>query len=145
MSKDVEKQEQRDTIYGLIAANRNDEIKICSNCMNEEQEQKNINTNHADNLGLILLNMTNQPGNPQDKEMWIGYSGGTVHITNDNTGMFNIKKCDFDITVGNQETTKFNIKKCDFDITVGNQETTKCTKMGDINLRLKNSTGTTVT
>ena len=38
----------------------------------------------------------------------------------------------------------FNIKKCDFDVTVGNQETTKCTKMGDINLRLKNSTGTTV-
>ena len=39
----------------------------------------------------------------------------------------------------------FNIKKCDFDITVGNQETTKCTKMGDINLKLKNSTGMTVT
>ena len=58
--------------------------------------------------------------------MWIGDSGATVHITNDDTGMFNIKKCDFDITVGNQETTK-------------------CTKMGDINLKLKNSTGTTVT
>ena len=39
----------------------------------------------------------------------------------------------------------FNIKKCDFDITVGNQETTKYTKMGDVNLKLKNSTGTTVT
>ena len=93
--------------------------------MNEGQEKKNVNTNHADNLGLILSNMTNQPGNPQDKEKWIGDSGATVHITNDDTGMFNIKKCDFDITVGNQETTK-------------------CTKMGDINLRLKNSTGATV-
>ena len=57
--------------------------------------------------------------------MWIGDSGATVHITNDNTGMFNIKKCNFDITVGNQETTK-------------------CAKMGDINLKLKNSTGTNV-
>ena len=58
--------------------------------------------------------------------MWIGDSGATVHITNDDAGMFNIKKCDYDITVGNQETTK-------------------CTKMGDINLKLKNSAGTTVT
>ena len=57
--------------------------------------------------------------------MWIGDSGATVHITNDDTGMFNIKKCNFNITVGNQETTK-------------------CAKMGDINLKLKNSTGTTV-
>ena len=57
--------------------------------------------------------------------MWIGDSGATVHITNDDTGMFNIKKCNFDITVGNQETTK-------------------CAKMGDINLKLKNSTGTNV-
>ena len=66
--KNVKKQEQRDTVYGLIAANRNDEIKICSNCMNEGQEEKNVNTNHADNLGLILSNMTNRPANPQDKE-----------------------------------------------------------------------------
>ena len=58
--------------------------------------------------------------------MWIGDSGATVHITNDDTGMFNIKKCDFDITVGNQETAK-------------------CAKMGDINLKLKKSSGTTVT
>ena len=70
-------------------------------------------------LSPTLLNMTNRPGNPQDKEMWIGDSGATVHITNDDTGMFNIKKCDFDVTVGNQETTK-------------------CAKMGDINLKLKN-------
>ena len=62
--------------------------------------------------------MTNRPVNLQGKEKWIGDSGATVHITNDDTGMFNIKKCDFDIMVGNQETTK-------------------CTKMGDINLRLK--------
>ena len=34
----------------------------------------------------------------------------------------------------------FNVKKCNFDITVGNQETTKCTKMGDIRLKLENST-----
>ena len=35
----------------------------------------------------------------------------------------------------------FNVKNCNFDITVGNQETTRCTKMGDILLKLKDSTG----
>ena len=58
--------------------------------------------------------------------MWIGDSGATIHITNDDAGMFNIKRCDYDITVRNQETTT-------------------CTKMGDINLKLKNSAGTTIT
>ena len=68
MSKYEEKQEQRDTTYGLIVVNRKDKTKICSNCMNEEQEEKVINTDHADNLGLILSNMINRPGHPQDKE-----------------------------------------------------------------------------
>ena len=63
---------------------------------------------------------------PQEKEKRIGDSGATVHITNSDVGMFNVKKCNFDITVGNQETTK-------------------CTKMGDIQLKLKNSTGKEVT
>ena len=75
-------------------------------CITRTTEEKNVNTDQADNLGLILSNVTNRPANPQDKEKWIGDSGATVHITNDDTGMFNIKKCDFDITVGNQETTK---------------------------------------
>ena len=35
----------------------------------------------------------------------------------------------------------FNVKSCDFDITVGNQETTRCAKRGDILLKLKDSTG----
>ena len=39
----------------MRSANRNDEIKICSNCVNEEQEEKVINANHADNLGLNLI------------------------------------------------------------------------------------------
>ena len=97
MSKYKEKQEQRATAYGLFSVNRNDKTKMCSNSMNEEQEFKVIKTDHTDNLGLILSNMINWPGNPQDKEMWIGGSRATVHITNDNTGMFNIKKCNFDI------------------------------------------------
>ena len=67
---------------------------------------------------MISSSTSNKSFDPRDDEMWIGDSGATVHITNDNAGMFNIKKCDYDITVGNQETTK-------------------CTKMGDINLKLK--------
>ena len=99
MSKNVEKQEQRETVYGLIAANKNEEIKICSNCMNEGQEvkscydqpeerfcitrateEKKVNTNQVDNLGLILSNVTNRPGNPQGKEKWIGDSCATVDL-----------------------------------------------------------------
>ena len=56
------------------------------------------------------------------KEKWIGDSGATVHITNNDYGVFNVKNCNFDITIGNQETTR-------------------CTKMGDILLKLKDSTG----
>ena len=55
------------------------------------------------------------------KEKWIWDSGATVHITNNDYGMFNVKNYNFDITVGNQETTR-------------------CTKMGDILLKLKDST-----
>ena len=39
-------------------------------------------------------------------EKWIGDSGATVHITNNDKGMINVKECDFDITVGNEETVK---------------------------------------
>ena len=59
---------------------------------------------------------------PKTKEKWIGDSGATVHITNNDFGMFNVNEYNFDITVGNQETTR-------------------CTKMGDILLKLKDSTG----
>ena len=60
----------------------------------------------------VSSTVTNRPRDPQDDEMWIGDSGATIHITNDDAGMFNIKRCDYDITVGNQETAQ-------------------CTKMGD--------------
>ena len=38
---------------------------------------------------------------PQEKEKWIGDSGATVYINNSDVGMFNVKKCNFDITVAN--------------------------------------------
>ena len=115
-----------DRKYGLIATNGNYKTKVCFTGINEQREQSNVNSKHGDKLGLILSSATNRPGNPQDEEMWIGDSGATIHITINDTRMFNIKRCDFDITLGNQEITK-------------------CTKMGDINLKLKNSAGTTVT
>ena len=71
--------------------------------------------------GLILFRIFKFFLNPKQKERWIGDSGATVHITNNNFGMFNVKSCDFDITVGNQKTTR-------------------CVKMGDILLKLKDST-----
>ena len=53
--------------------------------MNEHREQSNVNSKHIYiyNLGLILSSANNRPRNPQDEEMWIGDSGATVHITND--------------------------------------------------------------
>ena len=32
-----------------------------------------------------------------------------------------------------------NLKNCDFNITAGNQESTRCTQMGDLQLKLKDS------
>ena len=72
--------------------------------------------------GQFLSKMSKTISNSKQKERWIGDSGGTVHITNSDFGMFNVKSCDFDITVGNQEITRF-------------------VKMGGIQLKLKDSTG----
>ena len=121
------------------------ESQMCSYCVNEQhmwkncypkhkrkvgntgvEEEKEIKSSQEKEFGLILSNVSKRYMKPQEKEKWIGDSGATVHITNSDVGMFNVKKCNFDITVGNQETTK-------------------CTKMGDIQLKLKNSTGKEVT
>ena len=59
------------TAYRLITTNRNYKTKVCFTGMNEQREQSNVNSKHEDNLGLILSNVTNQPANPQDEEMWI--------------------------------------------------------------------------
>ena len=110
---------------------------MCSYCVNEQHIWKNCYPEHERNFfdievvekkemnfslkkdfGLILSNVSKRYMKPQEKEKWIGDSGATVHITNSDIGMFNVKKCNFDITVGNQETTK-------------------CTKMGDVLLQLK--------
>ena len=77
-------------------------------------------------FALISSNVYNKKQNPRGTEKWIGDSGATVHITNDDKGMINIKECNLDITVGNDETVK-------------------CEKMGDVPLILKNAAGKTVT
>ena len=40
------------------------------------------------------------------EETWFADSGATVHITNNDVGMFNIKKCEFKITVGDGHSIK---------------------------------------
>ena len=77
-------------------------------------------------FALISSNIYDQKQSPRNTEKWIGDSGATVHITNDDKGMINIEECNLDITVGNDETVK-------------------CEKMGDIPLILKNAAGKTVT
>ena len=89
--KNVEKEEQTETAYRLIDTNGNYKTKVCDSCMNEHRE---VNCKHGNNLGLISSSVTNRPRDPQDNEMWIEDSGATVHITNDDAGMFNIKRCD---------------------------------------------------
>ena len=98
---------------------RNHETNVCDYYLYEHRE---VDCKQEKNLCLISSSTSNRSFDPRDDKMWIGDSGATVRITNDDAEMFNIKKCDYDITVGNQETTK-------------------CTKMGDINLKLKNSAG----
>ena len=84
------------------------------------KEDKEVTTKNA--YRSILSKISENISNPRKKEKWRGDSGATVHITNNDFGMFNVKSCDFDITVGNQESTRF-------------------VKMGDIHLKLKDSTG----
>jgi len=76
-------------------------------------EKEEMNANPKKDFTLISSNMLKGYVNPEEKEKWIGDSGATVHITNSDVGIFNVKKCSFDITEENQETTK-------------------CTKVGDI-------------
>ena len=61
-------------------------------------------------------------GSEDEWPRWIGHSGARDHITNDPRVMFNLKNCEFDIIVGNQESTR-------------------CTKMDDLQVKLKDSTG----
>ena len=42
-------------------------------------------------------------------EEWFGDSGASVHITNDDLRMFNIRPCDFGITIG--DGSKLNCEK----------------------------------
>ena len=110
----------------------------CSHCLNRKHLtkscfKKNKSTNvikkkqekdekliEKKEYGLILSNILKNSSKLKTKEKWIGDSGATVHITNNDFGMFNVNEYNFDITVGNQETTR-------------------CTKMGDMLLKLKDS------
>ena len=76
-----------DIAYGLIAS--------------DEQQDK---PNKA--FALISSNIYDPNQDEMNTEKWIGDSGATVHITNNDKGMINVKECDFDITVGNEETVK---------------------------------------
>ena len=124
-------------MYGLITSNVGKESQMCSYCVHEQhmwkncyskherkvgdtgvEEEKEIKSSQEKEFGFILSNVSECYLKPQEKEKLIGDSGATVHITNSDVGMFNVKKCNFDITVGNQERTK-------------------CTKMGDIQLKFK--------
>ena len=131
VSKNVENEETTKTAHELITSDIKEKAQTCSRCMYEVHmfeccynkpkrkfcdmdiiEKKEVTTDP----GLILSSVTKHYMNLQEKVKWIGDSGATVHIINNDAGMFNVKKCNFDITVGNQETTK-------------------CTKMGDICLK----------
>ena len=94
----MEKEEQTETAYGLIATEGNHKTNVCDICL---YEHRKIDCKQEKNLCLISSSTTNRSIDPRDDEMWIGDSGATIHITNDNAGMFNIKRCDYDITVGN--------------------------------------------
>ena len=42
----------------------------------------------------------------ESKEQWFGDSGASVHITNSDVGMFNIRPCDSAITIGDGSKLK---------------------------------------
>ena len=82
VSKNIEKQEQTETAYGLITTNVREETQTCSNCASERQEvkgcyvqpkekfcitetteEKEVDTDQEETLGLILSNVTKRPVN----------------------------------------------------------------------------------
>ena len=58
------------------------------------------------------------------EENWFADSGATVHITNNDEGMINVKKCEFKITVGDGHSIK-------------------CEKMGDLKILIKQNNSST--
>ena len=109
VSKNVEKQEQTETTYSLITANKRKRdgeqstLKLESKNVEKQEQRETVygliaadrnnkikicsncmnevqEEKNVKTLGLILSNVTKQPANPQDKENWIGDSGATVHI-----------------------------------------------------------------
>ena len=53
---------------------------------------------------MAVAGKTNNKNRPE--ETWFADSGATVHITNNDDGMFNIRKCEFKITVGDGHSIK---------------------------------------
>ena len=70
-------------------------------CDIEVVEKKEKNANLKKDFSLILSKKSKRYMKPQEKEKWIGDSGATVHITDSDVGMFNVQKCNIDITVEN--------------------------------------------
>ena len=68
--KNVEKEEQTETAYGLIATDGNHKTNVCDNCMYEHRE---VNCKQENNLCLISSSTTNRSIDPQDDKMWIPY------------------------------------------------------------------------
>ena len=68
--------------------------------------------------------MANIDDQKSSKENWFADSGATVHITNNDEGMINVKKCEFKITVGDGHSIK-------------------CEKMGDLKILIKQNNSST--
>ena len=67
---------------------------------------------NADTDAFTLMANTNDENIPTEDftikshEQWFGDSGASVHITNSDLGMFNIRPCDTGITIGDSSKLK---------------------------------------
>ena len=121
--KDDNSKTETDIAYGLMTSgNIIDSFKYkCEVCEPEDESQaqndeinneietpskKEPHKQPERNFALILSGIYSEKLAENNKEKWIGDSGATVHITNNDIGMVNIRECNLDITVGNDETVK---------------------------------------
>ena len=87
--------------------------------MANHEETKLVDTNSKCNEDFCLMATTaNIDDKKLSEENWFADSGDTVHITNNDEGMINVKKCEFKITVGDGHSIK-------------------CEKMGDLKILIK--------
>ena len=93
-------------------------MQDCKRRMRSEQNKKETGMTAEENVNseaFTLMATTNEENIPtehitiENQEQWFGDSGASVHITNNDVGMFNVRSCESAITIGDGSQLKCEI------------------------------------